>query len=127
MSIDIDCYCDYDPPTFLEQRLVKKARKQHKCAECSGYVAVGEPYEYTAGLWDGHFDIFHICERCYNIRTWVKNNVPCFCYAFGNLNDDCIEAVDWAYKRASKEVVGLRFGLLRRFTQRDRFNMARRQ
>ena len=121
-----DCYCDYDPPTFFEQRMVKKARKQHHCSECSGHIAAGESYEYTAGLWDGYFDTFHICERCYNIRTWVKNNVPCFCYGFGNLNEDCFNAVDDAYDRAGKEVVGLKFGLLRRFAQRDRFNKERR-
>jgi hypothetical protein len=120
-----DCWCDYDPPTFCTVT-TPRARKRHKCDECSGYVEVGEQYEYTAGLWEGYFQIFKICERCYDLRTWVKNNVPCLCWAYGNITDDCRDAIDAVTECASAETRGLRFGFLRRIVARDKLNRERR-
>ena len=120
-----DCYCDYDPPEFCHVE-IRKARKEHKCEECSGRILVGERYEYTRGKWDGDISNFKICERCYDIRQWTKNNVPCLCWAYGNIIDDCKEAIYQAWERAPTETAGLRFGILRRVEQRDRLNRARR-
>lgn len=86
----------------------------------------GESYERVTGVWDGTFDMFKTCERCCEIRQWVKNNVPCFCWAHGNLNEDARETVYEAALRAPEETRGLRFGLERRFVQRDRVNAERR-
>jgi len=88
-----ECYCDYDPPEWMSQRMVKKSRKPHKCYECSAPIFVGEPYEYTSGKWDGYTDFFHTCTRCVELREWAKISVPCFCWGFGNLHDDVREMV----------------------------------
>jgi hypothetical protein len=120
-----DCSCDYDPPSFWSRRM-PTARKPHRCYECAGEIQPGDKHEYVSGLWDGYFSTFRTCERCHDIRQWVKNNVPCFCWAHGNLNEDASEAVAEACYRAPEETRGLRFGLLRRFAQRDRFNRQRR-
>jgi hypothetical protein len=108
-----DCYCDYDPPEFMHSKIAK-ARKQHHCYECGAEIAPGEQYEYTAGKWDGYFDTYHVCARCYSLRTWVQINVPCLCWGFGNMIEDCRDAVRAAQCRAPEETRGLLFGFLRR-------------
>lgn len=119
-----DCYCDYDPPEFYILEICK-ARKQHSCKECTGAIVPGEKYEHIWAKWDGYVDSFKTCERCVDIRTWVKNNVPCLCWTHGNMIEDCKDAVNEAAWRAPTETVGLRFGFLRRIVSRDKFNRLR--
>jgi hypothetical protein len=118
-----DCACDYDAPEFYH-REIRRARKPHKCAECSGPIPVGQQYEYVRGKWEGYVDNFKTCERCVDLRTWVKNNVPCLCWAHGNTIEDCQEAVFEAAHRAPQETVGLRFGFLRRKVLIDKYKQA---
>jgi hypothetical protein len=120
-----DCYCDYDPAEFYFAR-IRTARKQHKCEECAEPILPGDKYEAVIGKWDGFISTFKTCERCVDIRTWTKNNVPCLCWAHGNTIEDCWEAVQEAGWRAGDEAKGLRFGFLRRLVARDKFNAARR-
>ena len=119
------CVCDYEAPAFYSVH-IHKARKPHRCWECNGVIAAGEPYEYSRGQWDGDFQIFKTCERCLDLRMWVKNSVPCFCWGHGNMIDDAREAIVSAWERAPSETVGLRFGLLRRIAMLNRFNRERR-
>lgn len=121
----LDCWCDYDPATFYV-RSFPKARKRHRCDECPDIILPGEHYENVSGLWDGNFSVWKTCERCHDLRQWVKNNVPCLCWAHGSTIDDCKEAINEAVFRAPQETVGLRFGFLRRLVLRDRFNAARK-
>ena len=123
--MSLDCYCDFDPATFYNRSL-PKARKRHACEECSGAILPGEQYESVTGLWEGYISTFKTCQRCVDLRTWVKNNVPCLCWAHGNTIEDCREAVEEAHYRAPAETVGLRFGFLRRKVLIDKFNAARR-
>ena len=62
----------------------------------------------------GDFYAPKTCEPCRDLRQWVANNLPCFCWAHGNLLDDAKEAVDEARHRAPLETPGLLFGFLRR-------------
>lgn len=121
--MSVDCFCDYDPPSVYRRQIVT-ARKPHKCYECSGEIGPGEQYEYVFGIWEGCADVFKTCERCYDIRQWVKNNVPCFCWAHGNMLDDAECAIDDAFWRAPLETVGLRFGFLRRKVEASRHRKA---
>lgn len=111
--MSIDCYCDYDPPEFHSSRIVKAARREHKCEECCKPIKIGERYEYVFGMWDGYLSEFKTCARCLDIRQWVKNNVPCFCWAHGNMLGDAKETVEEAAWRAPEETIGLRFGFNR--------------
>jgi len=119
---DIDCSCDYDPPTLYRADIVR-ARKRYKCCECDGVIEIGERYEYVFGLWEGYTSTHKTCERCRDLRTWVKNNVPCLCIMHGNQDEENENAIDEAYRRAASEVVGLRFGYLRRRALRDTWNI----
>jgi len=107
------CYCDYEPADLYYPSF-RRARKPYSCAECAAPIAVGEKYEYVFGVWDGNRDSFRTCANCVDLRTWVENNVPCACWAHGNLIEDLGEAVAHAAKDAPLETVGLRFGFLRR-------------
>lgn len=115
-----DCVCD-DPPSFY-RRSNPRARKAYRCYECSGQILPGEQYENVVGVWEGYFDTFATCERCVDLRVWVKNNVPCLCWAHGNADDDMDTAVRSACWRAPEETRGLRFAFLRRKVMRDRHN-----
>lgn len=123
--MSIDCYCDYDSPEFCHTE-IRKARKPHSCSECRGVIAIGEQYEHVRGKWDGNVCTIQTCLRCLDIRTWVTNSVPCFCWAFGNMIENAREAIGAAVWRAPDETVGLRFGFLRRLVKRDRLNRERR-
>lgn len=118
-----DCVCDYDAPEFYSKSW-PKARKQHKCEECSGPIVPGECYELVAGRWNGSFDTFKTCQRCVDLRQWVINNIPCTCWAHGNLHEDLKESVQEAAWRAEDEVRGVRFGFLRRMVAIDKRNTA---
>jgi RNase P subunit RPR2 len=119
-----DCVCDYDQQPRFYNCVIRTARKPHICDECGGPILPGDKYEFVSGRWE-YVYTFKTCERCRDIRVWTKNNVPCLCWAHGNMIDDCKKAVSEAWYRAKDETVGLRFGLLRRIVARDKFNQAR--
>lgn len=121
----MSCYCDYDAPEFFTVTR-PKARKQHKCYECSGVIVPGEKYESTSGKWDGWLDTFKVCARCAAMRKWLLNNLPCFCWAYGNLWEDAKSAVEDAAWRAKNEVAGVGFGLGRHMVQIKRYNAQHR-
>lgn len=59
------CGCeDGEPPEFYRERLISRARKAHRCCECSRAIPVGAAYRYTAGKWDGCFNEYTTCLRC---------------------------------------------------------------
>jgi hypothetical protein len=116
--MSIDCFCDYDPPRFYVATM-PRAKKAHRCDECGGAIACGQTYENVSGFWE-FFNTFKTCQRCVDLRTWVGNNVPCFCWAHGNLEEDMRETINEAARRAPDETRGLRFGFLRRIVLRNR-------
>ena len=113
------------PPT-LHRRELRKARKEHRCEECSGKIIVGEAYENVFGIWDGSTYTCKTCQRCVDLRQWVKNNVPCFCWEYGNMAEGAKEAIEEAKFRAPEETVGLYFGFLRRLVGIKKFNQQRK-
>ena len=119
-----DCVCDYDPAEFYSAT-IRRARKQYKCEECCGIILPGDQYEYVVGRWDGYLDQYKTCSRCVDLRTWVKNNIPCVCWAHGNLHEDLRESVEEAACRAPDETVGIRFGFLRRREAISKLNRER--
>jgi hypothetical protein len=122
--VDYDCWCDYDAPRVYNASL-RKARKQHKCFECRGVILPSETYEYVFGVWGGDMSDFKTCSHCVDLRTWVKNNLPCVCWSHGNLHADLSENVQEATYRASEETRGLRFGFLRRKVMINKINKSR--
>ena len=107
------CYCDYDMPTVYSRGL-PKARKAYRCDECNAPIAPGDTYEYVFGVWDGYPGSHRTCMKCVNLRQWVQNNIPCTCWAHGNLIDDLTASIEDARSRAPEETRGVWFGYLRR-------------
>jgi hypothetical protein len=114
-----DCYCDYEPAQFYRGK-VAKAKIPHKCDECCRTIAPGESYERVFYKWDGITGTSRTCSHCLDIRQFVKNSVPCFCWYHGSMRDDAMEAVRDAYWRASDEVRGLFVGFGRLVIKADR-------
>ncbi len=119
--MSVDCFCDYDPPSVYRAKLAR-ARKTHRCDECGGAIAPGELYENVFGVWAGDASTVRTCERCYDLRVWTKNNVPCLCIMHGDMDEMIRGAVEDACLRAHEETAGLRFGLARRLHARDLHN-----
>jgi hypothetical protein len=107
----IDCYCDYEPARFYVARRLT-ARKEHQCYECGRDINAGEQYERVAGMWDDYDGImvYKTCSHCLDIRQFVKNSVPCFCWAHGSMLDDAGETIREAIWRAPLETKGLFMG-----------------
>ena len=77
------CYCDYDAPSFFQERHVR-ARKVHRCCECGRAIQPGERYQKVIGVWDGRFDQFCRCSHCEAVAAKF-NELPCFCDSFRGL------------------------------------------
>lgn len=122
MSYD-DCYCDYDRPSVYRQSVVR-ARKERQCDECARKIKAGDRYQYTFGIWEGYPSSFYTCSSCTDILQWTKNNVPCLCFAHGNIHEDIRNAVEAARWRAPEETRGLAFGLGRLLVKARRERIA---
>jgi len=114
-----DCFCDYDSPEWWHSK-IHCARKSHRCEECGATIKPGEQYEYVAGKWEGHLDEFKTCLRCLEIRRYVTDMVPCFCWVHGNLHNDAKDAIS----EYAHELPGMAFGLGRRLIAARRHAMA---
>lgn len=55
-------------PSFCNV-VYRKAKKEHRCCECSGLIHVGEKHEYASGVWDGDFRAFRTCSSCETLRS----------------------------------------------------------
>ena len=88
-----DCFCDYERPEFYD-KACHVARRTHQCAECGRRISPGERYERVAGKWDGDVLVFRTCCRCAALRDHIKAHVSCFCWAHGNLLEDCRSEID---------------------------------
>lgn len=73
------------------RQITRKAKKEHKCCECSGTIAKGMTYIYCSGIWNGSPDSYKTCERCYRVRILAIKKYPPYLQeegpAFGELRD----------------------------------------
>lgn len=82
------CECDYDLPEHFRQANVR-ARKMHRCTECRGWIAPGETYLKTFGVWDGRAAGYATCSDCQAFAAWAEErNGDDICYSFGNMIHD---------------------------------------
>ena len=115
------CDCDYDQPDVFEQSDVK-ARKFHRCSECRGWIAPGETYRKSFGVWDGSAQSFKTCRDCIEFAGWAEDqNGDNICYGLGNMihdirdclnemGDDRVQAelsVRWQELRRQRRAVGI--------------------
>ncbi len=58
-------------------RVMRKARKAHKCDECGLAIQPGTVYEYVSGIWDGEPSHYKTCEGCQILRAHVREEDGC--------------------------------------------------
>jgi hypothetical protein len=64
----------------------RKARKSHRCCECSAPIVAGESYVYCLGKWAGDFQTYKqhtLCaDACRHVRDQINDGE---CIGFGEL------------------------------------------
>lgn len=87
-------YCDLDDgPSFYHGETIK-ARKQHKCCECSAPILNGEEYYLGRGVWDGEWSTFKQHMVCKEACTTVRDRDG-ECLPFGGLREHITEHYFW--------------------------------
>lgn len=108
------CECDYDLPEVFEQSKVT-SRKFHRCSECRGWIAPGETYQKTFGIWDGTASSYKTCSDCIALAAWAEDtNGDDICYSFGNMAHDIGDCLDEMGDRTVCEEFSMRWGEVRR-------------
>lgn len=95
--------CDL-PKTF--QAYTRRARKAHRCIECSATIKPGDEYEFASGVWEDGPATFKTCATCAADRkaflAWLWQQDPWEDCAggFGHLREDMS---DWGFEPPSRE------------------------
>ena len=114
MSEDYSVFCECDIDgyvSFCSTRIIKAARKPHKCDECHGRIRPGERYEQAVGKQEGDMWYSKTCARCLDLVEWITAHVPCYCRMYGALFED--ERMPEMVYQAS-HTPGFAFGIKRR-------------
>src|SRR4051812_13436472 len=90
MSCDVCLDVDSGATTEFFYEETRKARKQHKCSECSGVIDVGKKYWRVGGKCEGEIWRQSICGPCHEVNRVFS----CGGYReFGNLWGNMEESV----------------------------------
>ena len=117
------CSCDYELVDAYSATC-HKARTPKTCDECDKTILPGEKYERVWMKQYGDILVFNTCYACLDLRTWVKNNIPCFCFAHRSMLRDAEQTIKDAIDYAPDETRGLLFGFLRRMVIHKRARLA---
>lgn len=99
------CRVDYcDEMTVVRADEVRKARKPHRCSECSRTIDPGERYRYESLIWDGKYHVQKTCSGCEIGREWLRQE--CGGWIYGEVHEELREHLDEA-------TVQSHYGLLR--------------
>jgi len=71
--------------SFWESKKIKKTRKLHRCAYCSGIIPIGSKCNNEVGTYEGDFDNYYLCERCLVFMDLYSDKSE---IELGNLDDD---------------------------------------
>lgn len=66
------CFVYESYPAFFSSTIVK-AKKAHKCSECSTEITVGQAYERVVGSWARDFLSYKICPKCVELRQKIHD------------------------------------------------------
>lgn len=84
------------PSAYRE--VTRKARKEHRCCECCGFIQRGENYLYQSGIWDGEPSDYKTCSDCTALREqvitdceYVGDDIPAIGFLIDCLEDAHLE------------------------------------
>jgi len=109
-----DCYCDYEPLAWFEERFIRSARVIHPCHECGRKIFAGEPYVRASGCQDQRVWHYNQCEHCQRFRNWMAMSFDCWCNYYGGMWDDFQDWFEESRWEMLKDCPGLQFETLRR-------------
>lgn len=68
--------CAIDDAERVEtlQDVMRKARKEYRCGECSRAIRTGETYRYVFGKLEGDRVTYRTCQHCLIGREWLTIN-----------------------------------------------------
>lgn len=118
------CYCDGESPRVYHRK-TRTAAKDWRCEECGARIFRGDRYEEVRALYygDDRWSIFRTCGACVDVRQFVIDSVPCFCWYHGHLLEDVMDTVN----EYSHEAPGLWFGAVRRIKRAEKIAQRRSQ
>lgn len=90
------------PSAFMTK--TRKARKDHKCCECSRPIRKSESYQYSSGVWDGEAYSFKQCLGCSGIMEAAAKSCDDYYEGpeFGNVSE-------WFYNFMCRDFKGKEF------------------
>lgn len=95
--------------------LHRKARKQHRCVDCSRTIEKGEPLIYCSGMYDGVFSDMYQCQHCNEAARWLQE--VCGGFLYGAVLEDLEEHMhEIIHKRRlslGRLVIGMRKGWMK--------------
>ncbi len=80
---------DLDIPDVWREKIIKSARKRHRCYECTRTIEVKESYHYAFGVWDGNAEEIRTCIHCRMPAKWLITE--CGTYHLGYLYSEILE------------------------------------
>ena len=89
MSCDVS-FGDYDGESAVcySETFVKRARKEHRCYECSAVIPPGSNYTSVFGVWDGEGTTYKFCDACWELmHEFTDGNAVCFGVLWGNFGE----------------------------------------
>lgn len=90
------CMIDGCEPNDFSTYTMRKARKEHRCAECHRVIGPGETYRRNVSAYDGMMDTHKVCSHCQVAATWLSEN--CGGYVTHAVEEDIAQHVDeYAY------------------------------
>jgi len=94
------CSCDSDPADVYRE-VTRKARKPHRCGECSATISPGDTYVSAAVVWEGTAESYSFCSACDALkREWfdlAREHRLCEpCWDIGSLHAAIFEWVEEA-------------------------------
>ena len=86
----LGCFYDYGPEAY--RHIERKARKAHRCCECSGVIQPKETYHYHSGIWEGEPDDFKICSDCQKLKDKMNAELTDHCLLMeGGISEELSE------------------------------------
>ena len=86
---------DAEPVTRISDTR-PRARKPHRCSECSRVIEPGETYHRHSFVFDGKISTSRCCAHCQVARSWLQNE--CGGWVYGDvINDIAYHVSDGGY------------------------------
>lgn len=74
---------DFELPEICTERIIRRARKNHRCCECGELILAGLPYKRIAGKWNGEFSQYKFCMTCVDLVEWYLSEIDNYEYGYG--------------------------------------------